>query len=225
MEKLVLEAKERKIFTKSFRNELRKNNVIPGIFYSRHGKPTAIAVTEKALKPFVYTSTTHLISLKVENNEEMECVVRDVQFDPLTDKVIHFDLLGLTKGEKFQLEVPVQIIGSPVGVKEGGVLQHLMHRIEIECLPINIPEHITVNVTDLKLNDAIHVGDLQLPDITILSLKDAVVVSVVPPKVEKVVTEAEAEAEAEVGAEEERVEPELVSKSKESGKEKEKEKE
>ena len=218
MEKFVLEAKERKNFTKSYRNQIRRDNIIPGIYYSRHSKPVAIEVTEKSLKSLVYTSKTHLVSLMVDGHEEMECVIKDVQFDPLTDKVLHFDLLGLTTGEKFQLEVPIKLVGSPVGVKEGGILQQMMHRIEIECLPKDIPEHVSIEIANLKLNDAVHVGDLQLQDITILSSKESVIVSVVPPKVEKEVTPVEAEAAAE-----EPEEPELVTKTKEPDKEKEKE--
>lgn len=220
MEKFILKAAERKDFSKSYRNRIRRNNIIPGIFYSRHSKPVAIEVTEKSLKSLVFTSKTHLISLQVDNYEEMECVVKDVQFDPLTDQVIHFDLLGLTSGEKFQLEVPVQLIGSPIGVKEGGILQQSMHRIEIECLPKDIPEHISIDISNLKLNDAIHIGDLQLQDITLLSSKESVIVSVVPPKVEKEVTPVEAEGETEA---EEPAEPELVSKAKEAETDKEKE--
>jgi len=214
MEKFVLEAKERKDFSKSYRNQIRKNNIIPGIYYSRHNKPVAIEVNEKSLKSLVYTSKTHLVSLMVDDKEEMECIIKDVQFDPLTDKVVHFDLLGLTKGETFQLEVPIQLIGSPIGVKEGGILQQTLHKVEIECFPKDIPEHITVDIANLKLNSAVHVGDLQLQDITFLSSKESVIVSVVPPKVEKEVTPVEAEVTAE-----EPEEPELVTKTKETEKE------
>ncbi len=109
MEKVTLEAKERKEFGKSTLNSLRRSGKVPAVYYSKHDKPIHLEVTEKSIKPFVFTSETHLISINLEGHEEHECIIKDVQFDPLTDRIMHFDLLGLTKGEKFQLEVPVQI--------------------------------------------------------------------------------------------------------------------
>ncbi len=207
MEKVVLKANVRTTTTKNSNNSLRREGRVPGIFYSKHSQPISIDVLEKTIKPFVYTSETHLISLQVNENEEHECVIKDVQFDPVTDKIIHFDLLGLTVGEKFQLEVPVQYHGSPVGVKEGGVLQISLHKLEIECLPKDIPQHIDLNIQDLKLGDAIHVSDLNIEGITVLSPEDTLLVAIVHPKAEK-------EATAE-GAEEAQTEPEVVGKAKE----------
>ena len=211
MEKVVLKANIRNSITKSALNSLRKESKVPGVYYSKHGNPLVIDVTEKSIKPLVYTTETHLISLQIEGHEELECVIKDVQFDPLTDKVIHFDLLGLTSGETFQLEVPIQFHGSPVGVKEGGVLQTLLHKLEIECLPKDIPQRIDINIQDLKLGDAIHVGDLKLENMSILNPEESVIVAVTHPKAEKEVT-----AE---GAEEAPAEPEVIGKAKAEEKE------
>lgn len=192
MEKVALLANKRNSNAKGFNNRLRKSGRVPGIFYSKHSEPVAIDVSEQIINPLVFTSETHLISLQLENNEEHECVIKDVQFDPVTDKVVHFDLLGLTVGETFQLEVPIQYHGSPAGIKEGGVLQTLLHKLEIECLPKDIPQHIDLDIQDLKLGDSIHVKDLHLENITILNLPEAVIVAVTHPKIEKEPTPAEA---------------------------------
>lgn len=205
MEKVVLTAKKRAVNSKSLRNSLRNEGRVLGVFYSKHDEPVAIDVTEKALKPLVYTAETHLVGLQIEGDKEHECILKDVQFDPITDKVIHFDLLGLTTGETFQLEVPIQFIGSPVGVKEGGVLQEFLHKLDIECLPKDIPQHIEVKIQDLRVGDAIHVSDLAAEGITILNPEDAVIVAVTHPKVEK--------TEEETG-EEEGTEPEVIAKGK-----------
>lgn len=207
MEKVVLKANQRSSINKTSRSEIRKNGRVPGIFYSKHEKPIAIDVTEKSIKPLVFTSETHLISLELEGKENHECVIKDIQFDPVTDRVIHFDLLGLTVGEKFQLEVPIQYHGSPVGVKEGGVLQQFLHKLEIECLPKDIPQRLDVNIQDLKLGDAIHIKDLKFENITLLNLEDSVVVAVTHPKVEKVATAEELAAEAQT-------QPEVIGKDK-----------
>lgn len=207
MEKVILKANQRSSISKASRSDIRKNGRVPGIFYSKHDKPIAIDVTEKSIKPLVFTSETHLISLELEGHENHECVIKDIQFDPVTDRVVHFDLLGLTVGEKFQLEVPIQYLGSPVGVKEGGVLQQLLHKLEIECLPKDIPQRLDVNIQDLKLGDAIHIKDLKFENITILNLEDSVVVAVTHPKVEKEATAEELAAEAQT-------QPEVIGKEK-----------
>ncbi|RPI75704.1 MAG: 50S ribosomal protein L25 [Ignavibacteriales bacterium] len=207
MEKKVLEATERKTGdTKSSKKVLRKNGRIPGVFYARNIKPVAIDVAENAIKPLVFTGETNLINLKV-NKEEFDCIVKNVQFDPVTDRIVHFDLLGLTSGEKFTLEVPLITKGSAIGVKDGGILQQQLHKLEIECLPSNIPQHLEIDVTNLKLGDSIHVSDLNFENIEILNQATTLVVSVNHPKVEK---EPVAEEVAEGPAE-----PEVIGKGKE----------
>jgi large subunit ribosomal protein L25 len=206
MEKVILKANVREADSKSFRNNLRKSGRIPGVYYSKHGKPISIDVLDKTINPLIYTTETHLISLQIEGQNELDCVIKDVQFDPITDKVVHFDLLGLTSGETFQFEVPIKFHGSPVGIKDGGVLQTFLHKLDIECLPANIPQHIDLNIQDLKISDSIHVKDLNLENITILNPDDTVIVSVTHPKAEK-------ETPAE-GVEEAPAEPEVIGKEK-----------
>jgi large subunit ribosomal protein L25 len=207
MEKVVLEASSRKTGPKSKTKTQRKNGRIPGVFYMRGTNPISIDVSEKAIKPLVFTGETHLVGLKVDNNTELDCIIKDVQFDPVTDRIVHFDLLGLTSGETFELEVPIVFKGSAVGVKDGGVLQQHLHKLEIECLPKDIPQHLEIDVTDLKIGDSIHISDLAFDKVTILNQKTTVVVSVNHPKVEKEPTPEEAV--------EEPTEPELIGKSKE----------
>lgn len=207
MEKSILEAEVRETGSKKASKIVRKDGKVPGVFYSKHDSPIHLAVSEKALNSLVYTAETHLISLKV-NEKELDCVIKDIQFDPLTDKVVHFDLIGLTTGEKFQLEVPVQLNGTPLGIKEGGIIQHLIHKLEIECLPKDIPQHININISELKIGDAIHVKDLSYENITFLNPEDSVIVSVTHPKVEKEPVEVEEIAE------EEQTEPEVIGKGK-----------
>lgn len=215
MEKTILKASERKDFTKSGTRRIRKEGLIPGVFYSKSNKPLHIDVSDKKINPLVFTSKTHLISLELDGHEEYECIIKDVQFDPVTDKVIHFDLLGLTKGEKIILEIPVQLVGTAVGVKEGGVIQHVMHKIEVECLPRNIPEHIVVDVSRLMLGDSIHIRDLNYEDFEIIDAKESLIVQVTHPKIKEEV------APVEEGIEEEAAEPEVISKGKQEEKEEE----
>ena len=215
METTKLKASERKDFTKSETRRIRNEGTIPGVFYSKNNKPIHISVADKAINPLVFTAKTHLISLELEGHDEYECIIKDVQFHPVTDKVIHFDLLGLTKGEKIKLEIPVQLVGSPIGVKEGGFIQHVMHKIEVECLPRNIPEHITIDISGLKLNDSVHISDLKYDDIEFTDPQDSLIVQVTHAKIKE---EAAPVAEA---VAEETAEPEVIAKGKKEEKEEE----
>jgi len=215
MEKIVLEANERKIISKTSRSSLRNQGRVPGILYSKRLKPISIDVTRQSINPLVFTAQTHLISLQIQGHEEHDCIIKDVQFDPVTDEVIHFDLIGLTKGEKTQLEVPLRFKGSAVGVKEGGLLQENLHKLHVECLPINIPQSLEIDVSQLKVGDSIHVKDLHFENIAFLNPEDTVIVSVVLPKIEKEATVAEG---AEIAAEE-LAEPEVIGKGKDTEKE------
>lgn len=210
MEKVVLKANVRKTGTKSDKNQLRKNGVVPGVYYSKHDQTVSISIPENSINPLVFTAETHLISLQLDAGQEHDCIIKDVQFDPVTDKVVHFDLQGLTSGETFQLEVPVQLIGNPVGIKEGGVLHQFLHKLEVECLPKDIPQHIEINVQELAIGDSIHVKDIKFENIEILNDEEAVIVSVAHPKVEAEPVAAEEEAiEGEESAE-----PEVITKGK-----------
>ena len=214
MEKVIIEANERKTINKRSRNSLRNEGRVPGVLYGSRMEPIPIDVTRLVINPLVFTAKTNLISLKLDGHEEYECVIKDVQFDPVTDEVLHFDLIGLTRGEKIQLEVPLKLLGNAVGVKEGGLLQESMHKLSIECLPKDIPQSLELEVTELNIGDSIHVSDLNFENITILNPENTIVVSVVLPKVEIEVEEVE-EGE-ELTEEEGAAEPEVIGKGKES---------
>lgn len=207
MEKSILEAEVRETGSKQARKLVRNNGKVPGVYYSKHDSPIHLAVPEKSINPLVYTSETHLVSLQIDG-KELDCVIKDIQFDPVTDRVVHFDLIGLTSGETFQLEVPVQLHGTAAGIKEGGIVQHLIHKLEIECLPKDIPQRIDIDITELKIGDSVHVKDIVLENVTFLDPEDSVIVSVVHPKVEK------EPVEAEVTGEEAPTEPEVIGKGK-----------
>jgi len=213
MEKVVLEARKRDNLSKSATNSLRRQGRVPGVIYSKVIQPISVDVTEGAINPLVFTAKTHLISLNIEGQNPLDCIIKDVQFDPVTDKIIHFDLQAFDAKEKLQLEIPVHLEGSAIGVKEGGIVQHILHKLEIECLPIDIPEEIVVNISSLKLGESIHVSDIKIDNVEIISPADSIVVLVTHPKVEKEVAPGEVS--------EEPAEPEVIGKGKAEEKEEE----
>lgn len=212
MEKVVIEAQKRVKIDKASRSALRKEGKVPAIFYSKHHEPMPVQFSERSIHPYVFTAKTSLITLNVEGHEELDCIIKDVQFDPVSEKIVHIDLLGLKKGEKIQIEVPVQLVGNAIGIKEGGILQHTLHKVQIECLPTDIPEHLEIDVTDLKLGHAIHAGDLKFDNFILLNSPEAIIAAVTHPKIEKEETPAAGETP-------EAVEPEVISKGKPQDKE------
>lgn len=207
MEKVLLQARKRTDQTKSATKLLRRQGKVPGVVYSKNIKPFSVEVAEGSINPLVFTAKTHLISLSLEGENPLDCIIKDVQFDPVTDKVIHFDLQEFNVTEKIQIEVPVQLVGSAIGVKEGGIVQHTLHKLDIECLPSDIPEVINVDITSLKLGDSVHVNDLKFEGVEILTSEDTIIVSVTHPKIEKEPVPAEEETE-------EQAEPEVIGKGK-----------
>ncbi|MBM4160048.1 MAG: 50S ribosomal protein L25 [Ignavibacteria bacterium] len=209
MSEITITAEVRKELGKNAKKLLRAGKV-PGIFYG-HGQPNIpIALGELALRPLYKASAARIIDLNLDDGSRHMCILRDVQFDPVTDRPIHFDLFGLSENEELTIEVPVTVAGTAKGVKDGGILQHIMHRLRVSCLPKNIPDRIELNVESLEINRSIHVRDLSIPNVKILDNENSTVVAVVPPTILK---EAEAAPEA-VPTEAAPAEPEVITKGK-----------
>lgn len=207
MSEIVLNAKRRDPNGKR-PNVLRREGLVPGVFYAHGEENLSIAVEPLGLHPLIYTSQTNIVTLQLEDGTAKKCILRDVQFDPVTDRPMHFDLLGLRENEELTIEVPVVLTGgTAAGVKDGGILQQAIHKLRISCLPKYIPSKIEVDVSALKINDSVHVRDLKIENVTVLENEDSAVVGVLPPTVEKAPEEVAVAVEAPA-------EPEVLSKGK-----------
>ncbi len=206
MSEIVLNAEVRTATGKRAKS-IRREEKIPGVFYAHGEENINLQVPRLALNPLIYTSETHVINLKFGETTK-KAILRNVQFDPLTDRPIHFDVQGLREDEEITLEIPVVLTGgTPIGVREGGMLQHILHKLQVSCLPKDIPGKIEINVAELAMNRSVHVGEISLPNVTILANPEDSIVAVLPPTVQKEVTPAAEEAEAPK-------EPEVVGKGK-----------
>jgi large subunit ribosomal protein L25 len=202
MSEITLSAEVRHQVGKQARR-LRRSGKVPGIYYGHGQKNIPVALPELALRPLIRTSATHVINLKLDDGSTHTCILRDVQFDPVTDRPMHFDLFGLHAEEELTIEVPVVVRGTAQGVRDGGILQHILHRVRVSCLPKHIPDRVEIDVTPLTIGHSIHVRDLSIPNVKILENEGSAVVAVVPPTIVKepeptVAAAAEAPAEPEV---------------------------
>jgi large subunit ribosomal protein L25 len=207
MSEVVLNA-ELRLPVRKHAKQVRAQGKIPGVYYAHGEGNLNIQVPQLSLDPLIYTSETHIVDLRLGDGSSKKCILRDVQFDPVSDRPIHFDLQGLRENEKLTIEVPVVLVGgTPQGVRDGGMLQHTIHKLKVSCLPKHIPEKVEVDVGALGMNHSIHVRELNVPNVIILDNPDSTVVGVVPPTIHK-------EAEVVAPAEEALKEPEVVGKGK-----------
>jgi len=209
MAEISLAAKKREISTKSVVNKLRREGEIPGVYYLKGQDPISFSVEEIALNPLVFTSETNIINLIFDGEEPIRSIIKDIQFDPVTDKVVHIDFMGVTLGQELQIQIPTNFVGSPLGVKEGGLLQEYMHKLDVSCLPRHIPESLEIDISGLNIGDTIHIRELSFENIKLLQHEDVSVVGVIPQRVIE-----EPTVEEEIGEIEETAEPEVIGKGK-----------
>ena len=208
MTEAILNVQSRTKTGKQLSKKLRRDGKLPGIFYF-HGEESVTLTIDKKDLLHLLSSEVGVINLKFADNNERQCVVREIQYDPVSSAPVHIDFLGIKHGEKVQLVVPLHLMGTPKGVKDGGgVLQQSMRDIEIECLPRNIPEYLNVEVSSLDMGESLHLGELSFDNVTILGDLERAVATVIAPRI---VREEEGEV-PEVIEEEEQAEPEVISK-------------
>lgn len=160
---------------KSVNRSLRRNGEIPCVIYG-HNEPVSVAISAQEFNTkFKVVSENVIIKLAVDKNS-YDVLVKDFQEDIITGKVMHIDFFEIEKGKVLKTNVPFHPTGSPVGVREGGLFEILVHEIEVECLPANIPDQITIDVAELKIGQSIHVKDLpQFENVKYLISSDQVV--------------------------------------------------
>ena len=193
---------------------LRKNGIIPANYYYKGEENFNISVVElELLKSLRSGHRIFEVNLKGSTQYVM---LKEIQYHPVTDDIIHIDLMRIRRDEKITISVPLVLEGTAIGVKEGGVVMQNLISIEIMCLPSDVPEQIVIDISDLEIQTSLNVEDLEVSEeLEILTSKDLTVVSCQPPK-----EEAEEEPEEEEIELEEGEEPEEGAEKSESEEEK-----
>ncbi len=221
MAQTVLKAKIREKTGKGAARKYRYDGWIPAEFYSAHDENLHLLLNTKDFES-ILAHGHGLFNLEVDGqNKEFQCVIKDLQLDPVQGYVLHADFQGVKVGEKLTLEVPLSLKGTAAGVKSGGILEFVMRELEIECLPKDIPDHLEIDISALNIGDSIRVKDLSFENIRILNEEEETIVLVDHPRLAEEVEEEE-EGE-ELLLEEEPKEPELVRSRKKEEEEEEEE--
>jgi large subunit ribosomal protein L25 len=175
---------------------LRRAGRIPAIIYGAK-KPLEISVDEKEFNHKFKVISENIIITVTVGEDSYDVLIKDYQEDLLRDKLIHLDFYEIDPERELRTHVPVILSGVPKGVKEGGILEHVLHEVEVECLPKNLPDRIELDTTDLEIHHSIHIRDLQAIDgVRFLNSPDYVVCHVVAKAAEVEVAPTEDEAAA-----------------------------
>lgn len=195
--------------------KLRGNSRIPAVIYGRKRQAQNLEVMSKELEDLIHRAHGEniLVDLTVSGDADPQrlALVQEVQHHPLSGKVLHVDFHEVSADERVTVAVPVEAVGEAVGVKNGGVLEHVLFRVKVRALPRDLPEVLTLDVSHLEIGQAIHIGDIQPPPgVEVLGDKHISVLAVAAPV-------SEAEEAAAAAAEAAPGEPEVIKEKKEEG--------
>lgn len=154
-------------FNKNHARRVRVQGLIPAVVYGAGQPSVAVTVDPKVITKIMYSDSGHntIFDLSVEGSAASKGMIVDWQFEPIKGHLLHVDVKRIAMDKAMRVSVPVQLTGVPVGVKTaGGILNQVLHEVEIECLPGDIPGHIDVDIANLGLNEGIHIADLPHAD-------------------------------------------------------------
>ena len=167
MKTITIEGQIRTEFGKTATRQLRSEEKVPGVIYGG-AKEINFSAPATAFKSIVYTPDFMLAEVKVDG-ASYKCVLKDMQFDKVSDQLIHVDFLELVGDKKVTVSIPIKFTGVPEGVKEGGKLAVKMKALKVKTIPEHLLEHIDVDLTNLKLNENIRVQDVKAKNMEILN--------------------------------------------------------
>ncbi len=217
---LTIKAQKRDAFGKNASYRVRRDGNVPAVLYGQGLDTIALALAKKDVIHILKSETGENTLFKVGFDAEVrDAMIKSFQVDPVSDELLHVDLIQISMDKAIRVSIPVEHLGEPIGVKtEGGFVDFITRELEVECLPKDIPEKIQIQIGDLHLHQSIKVADVVPPaGVRILSDRNAVLVLVQLPHEEKV--EEKKEGEEVAAATEEAKEPEVIKKERATGEE------
>lgn len=181
-----LNAQPRDTHGKGAARRLRREGRVPAVIYGHGDQTRSLSLDALELEKMLHGISVEntVVALSTGTGSPISVLIRDVQTHPVRATVEHVDFIQLHAGEAIKLQIPIRLIGTPVGVHEqGGLLDQAIHDLDIECLPRNIPDSAEVDVSKLSIGESVRVNDLQVPNVTILIDGELTVASVIAPRV------------------------------------------
>lgn len=176
MKTVSLSGSPRESVGKKDAKSLRAQGQIPCVVYG--GKEQShFSVDLIQLSKYVYTPAVFSFELVIDG-KKVSAILKDLQFDPVTDRIVHADFLEVVEGKPVKMEIPVHVVGNAIGVKNGGRLSTAFRRISVQGNPADFPDAIEMDITKLRIGDSLRISDIDLPNVTFLHDPEAVVVGV-----------------------------------------------
>lgn len=183
MSEMTLTVKTRETGKKAVK-AVRNKGLVPGVFYKKNTEPVAIYSDPLTLRPFVYTNAARTIEMTIEGTEKkFKTFLKEVTFHPVTDKILHFDLMGVESDQKITVTVPIKLEGVSNGVKNGGVMQHVLRKAKITCTAEDLPEFISVDVSKLEIAESINLDTIRSDKFDFALKSNAVICTIARPRV------------------------------------------
>jgi large subunit ribosomal protein L25 len=195
MKSITINGSKREIVGKKATKALRNAGQVPCVLYGGN-QPVHFSANELAFSKLVYTPNAHTVVIALENGESYNAVLQDIQFHPVTDKILHIDFYQLFEDKEIALNIPVNLVGSSRGVLNGGVLRKNNRKLRVKALPINLPDFIEVDISPLKIGDKVYVAELLNEKYSILHSENTVVCQIKTARA-AIVDEVEEEEEVE----------------------------
>ncbi len=206
MQQARLDAQVRDDVGKGVARSLRRAGKVPAVLYGRKRGAVSLQIDDRTFQTLLrnYGSNV-LINLVLGNDDEQTVVIKDLQRHPVKRNVLHADFQRISLDEKITTQVSIETVGTPVGVRDGGVLTVTRRQVSVNCLPLDTPEFLRINVEDLSIGDSFRVSDIEINDmIEILENETTQIAAVIEPKVVlETITAEEEEIEGEEGLEDE----------------------
>jgi large subunit ribosomal protein L25 len=202
MESINLSAQKRERGPKGFMRTLRRQGMTPAVLYGKEVGNILIQVPTKELEMIItgHSIGSTLISLEVANDDQKEpylVMCREIQREPIRRDLLHADFFQVVLTEEIETEVPVILVGEAPGLREEGILQHMLRKVTVSCLPTEMPDRLEVDISGLNIGDQVTVADIEAPEnVQIISEPDSVIAMVVAPAYEEEEEEDELEEDA-----------------------------
>ena len=196
MKTLAISAKLRKGIGKSDSKALRNQGNVPCVLYGGE-KQVCFYAHENDFRNLVYAPDVFIVELEIEG-EKYRAVMQDLQFHPVTDKLLHIDFLQIFDNKEVTVNIPVRLTGNAVGIRDGGILSFRRRKIITKAIPANLPDYIEIDIEDIEIGQSVYIKELRVDEYTFLAPDNAVVVGVRMAR--ELIIEEEEEEELEEGA-------------------------
>ncbi|WP_111684777.1 50S ribosomal protein L25/general stress protein Ctc [Winogradskyella tangerina] len=177
MKSITINGSQRESVGKSSTKALRNAGQIPCVLYGGD-KPIHFSAPDLAFSKLVYTPNAHTVVIALDNGETFNAIMQDIQFHPVTDRILHIDFYQIFENKEITMEIPVQVVGTSKGVLNGGVLRRPYRKLRVKAIPSKLPDFIEVDITPLKIGNKLYITELENEDYKFLHPDNTVVCQV-----------------------------------------------